>query len=93
MMTLWIVLIRPEFGTTVCERGLFIAVSALIHTFCFLNLKDDQSRWRMSFFYGVTLVENTVFVTLWFFFKAASSPVWLDVVAFVVVFGGFAIGE
>ena len=92
-MVVWIAILKPDFGTTACEKGLFTLVAAVIHTFCFLNLKDGKSRWRMLFYYAVIFVENTVLISLWFSFNDTNQPQWLNPVGFTAVFGGFLMGE
>ena len=92
LMMIWITMIKPDFGATACERHLFTLVSAIIHTFIFINLKEGSSRWRMLVYYVIILVENSLLVLIWFVFKHRDAPVWLVLVAFSVVFGGFMFG-
>lgn len=92
LMIVWITIIKPDFGTTACERHLFTLVSAIIHIFCFLNLKDGRSRWRMLVYYLVILIENSVLILIWFVYKHIGAPPWLVPLGFSVVFGGFLFG-
>lgn len=93
IMVVWITRINPEFGSTPCERRLFTIVSSVIHVFCFLNLKEGRSRYRMAFYYILTLVETAMYMTVWFMWKPDHGPVWFDAAAFSVVFGAFAFGR
>ena len=92
LMIIWITIIKPDFGATACERHMFTFVSALIHTFCFLNLKDGQSRWRMLIYYVLVLIENSLMILLWFIYKLSDAPHWLVPLGFSVVFGGILFG-
>jgi hypothetical protein len=40
-------------------------VMAFLAIFCFINLKDGKSRWRMVTYYIVMFWENTLMVTFW----------------------------
>lgn len=91
-MLVWITRLQPEFGSTTCERRLFTVVSAAIHIFCYLNLKDGNSRYRMAFYYVLMLIETAVYMTVWYMNKSYSGPIWFDVSAFSVVFGAFGLG-
>ena len=85
-------MIRPDFGNTACQRHLFTLVSAIIHTFCFLNFKDGPSRWRMLIFYVIILIENSLLIVIWFVYRHVGAPEYLVPMGFSVVFGGFAFG-
>lgn len=92
-MTFWITLQNAEFGQTACEKRLFNAVSGLIYIFCFLNLKDGHARWRLLAYHMIMLAENALLVLLWFLNLPESTPVWLEITALVIVFGGFTLGK
>jgi hypothetical protein len=91
-MFVWIIKLQPDFGSTPCERRLFTVVAAAIHIFCFLNLKDGNSRYRMVFYYVLALIETAAYMTVWYMCKSHSGPIWFDVTAFSVVFGAFGLG-
>ncbi|XP_067679346.1 uncharacterized protein [Haliotis asinina] len=89
-MTIWISVKGTDFGDGVCERGLFQIVAGFMYIFCFLNLREGRSRYRMLVFYLVFFLENAALVAVWFTFKGTSSV--LDYVTPSVVFGGFLLG-
>ena len=93
IMVVWITKLKPEFGKGSCQQGLFTVGAAIIHLFCFLNLKDGKSRYRMIFYYILMLVETAVFMTTWYWCKIYTGPIWFDVTAFSVVFGSFLFGK
>ncbi|XP_041358886.1 uncharacterized protein LOC121375480 [Gigantopelta aegis] len=90
-MTLWIASKGTDFGDGQCERNLFQMVSGLIYIFCFLNLREGQTRYRLLTYYAVMLAENILFVVLWFTYKNMTSP-QLDIIVPAVVFGGYILG-
>ena len=65
-MTTWIFVQRTDFCTTWWEERLFNAVVGVIYCFCFFNLKEGRTRWRMLIFYTIMLLENGVLLGLWY---------------------------
>lgn len=55
-MTLWLVVQDTDFCATWWEERLFNAVVGVIHIFCFFNMKEGRSRWRMVSFYTVSTI-------------------------------------
>ncbi|KAL3868628.1 hypothetical protein ACJMK2_041419 [Sinanodonta woodiana] len=92
VMILWIRHQKPDFGSTPCERGLFMIVAATVYIFCFINLKDGRSRWRLLIYYSLVLLESSLFVALWMIYKDVSTPLWYSITAFTVIYGGFFLG-
>ncbi|XP_071117324.1 uncharacterized protein [Haliotis cracherodii] len=89
-ITIWISVKGTDFGDGICERGLFQIVAGFMYIFCFLNLREGRSRYRMLVFYLVFFLENATLVAVWFAYKETSSV--LDFVTPSVVFGGFVLG-
>lgn len=92
LMTAWITFQNADFGDTACEKRIFNAVSGFVYIFCFLNLKDGPTRGRLTIYYIITLVENTILVILWFLFKPDTSPDWMNIATPTVIYGGFVVG-
>ena len=90
-MTLWVYLQNTDFCDTWVEERIFNAVIGVIYLFCFFNLKEGNSRYRVTIFYAIMFGENVILLMLWYFYNEAES--WYEPVAFSVVFGGFAIGK
>ncbi|MBN3304359.1 XKR5 protein, partial [Amia calva] len=62
----------------------------VVHVFCFLNLKDGPSRFRMAGFYVVMLLENTTLVLSASDFLSAAS--WDSVGVLSAMLGSFLLG-
>ncbi|ROT72519.1 XK-related protein 6 [Penaeus vannamei] len=90
VMFIWVVKQKAEYGVSTLEKMIFNFIMAVICCFCFFNLKDGRSRWRMLAFYTVTVAENTAF-TLYYFFMSDHQQV-LRLAALGLVFGGMALG-
>ncbi|XP_047493660.1 uncharacterized protein LOC125042208 [Penaeus chinensis] len=89
-MFIWVVKQKAEYGNSTLEKMIFNFIMAVICCFCFFNLKDGRSRWRMLAFYTVTVAENTAFA-LYYFFLSDHQQV-LRLAALGLVFGGMALG-
>merc|ERR1712106_84314 len=63
---------------------------SITYCFCFFNLKDGHSRWRMFFYYTLTVVENVSFVLVYFFL--GHHNVWLRISFVAAVLGAMMIG-
>ena len=95
LMTAWVVWQATDFCTNVWEERLYNGVVGVIYCFCFFNLKEGRSRYRMAVFYTVTFVENLTFVAAyyWSTHHSPSLPVtWFSLGAMVIVVAGTAIG-
>ena len=90
-MTVWAYVQNTEFCDSWVEERIFNGVIGVIYIFCFFNLKEGNSRYRITIFYCVMFAENVCLVTLWYVYKVETT--WYDPVGFGVVFGGFVIGK
>ncbi|KAJ7373784.1 hypothetical protein OS493_009106 [Desmophyllum pertusum] len=72
IMTMWLICQRTRFCTD--EDGkehpyrekLFSAVIGFIYIFCFFNTREGMTRKRVVLFYSIILVENSLFVSMWY---------------------------
>ncbi|XP_035207577.1 XK-related protein 4-like [Stegodyphus dumicola] len=85
-MTVWVFMQKTDFCTTWWEERLYNCVVGAIYCFCFFNLKEGKSRFRMSLYYSLTIVQNTSFV-LTFYFSDKKSHSLKDVMASFVPCG------
>ncbi|XP_071807884.1 uncharacterized protein [Asterias amurensis] len=90
VMVLWVFLQKTDFCDTWLEERLFNCVIGTIYVFCFFNLKEGNTRYRISIFYIVVAIENVVLLLLWHRFGMLDD--WYTSVGFTIVFGGFLIG-
>ncbi|KAL4236359.1 XK [Mactra antiquata] len=91
-MMIWFSKLQPKHEAGYCERHMSSVLLSVVHILLFLKQKDGSSRYRMTFFYILTLVETGVFMVIWYMFKPYDGPIWFDVSAFSVVFGSFGLG-
>ena len=74
------------------------AIIGVIYCFCFFNLKEGRSRYRMAIFYTITFLENISFVTVYYVVKFYQEnqpnlePDWFSLMAVSAVLVGFVVG-
>ena len=96
IMTLWLICQRTRFCTD--EDGnehpyrekLFSAVIGFIYIFCFFNTREGMTRKRVVLFFSIILVENSLFVSMWYPHRT-----FRGIMAFAalgVVWGGLVFG-
>lgn len=90
-MAVWVFLQNTDFCSSWFEERLFNAVIAVVYIFCFFNLKEGTSRYRVFIFYSVIFVENVFCLILWNF-SAVRKGIYTEI-GFTIVFGGFFVGE
>lgn len=96
IMTMWLICQRTRFCTD--EDGkehpyrekLFSAVIGFIYIFCFFNTREGMTRKRVVLFYSIILVENSLFVSMWYPHRTFHGI--MAVAALGVVWGGLAFG-
>ena len=94
-MTGWVVWQKTDFCTNVYEERLYNAVVGVIYCFCYFNLKEGRSRYRMATFYAVIIVENLTFVSAYYWAEhllPAAALSWFSLAAMAVVVVGTAAG-
>ncbi|XP_064605934.1 XK-related protein 6-like [Liolophura sinensis] len=89
-MSVWVFIQGPEFFSRRWENKLFSFVLGVVYIFCFLNLKDGPTRYKMWPFYLVLLAENGLLVGLWY--REHPSQDTLMIIVTAVVFGGYLLG-
>ena len=96
IMTMWLVCQRTRFCTD--EDGnehpyrekLFSAAVGFMYIFCFFNTREGMTRKRIVLFYSIMLVENSLFVSMWFPHRNFRGA--MAVAALGVVWGGLVFG-
>lgn len=96
MMTMWLICQRTRFCTD--EDGkehpyrekLFSAVIGFIYIFCFFNTREGMTRKRVVLFYSIILVENSLFVSMWYPHRTFRGI--MSIAALGVVWGGLVFG-
>ncbi|XP_065111019.1 XK-related protein 6 [Paramisgurnus dabryanus] len=83
-MAFWIVHGGTDFCMSKWEEVLFNMVVGIVYIFCWFNVKEGRTRYRMAIYYFVVLVENTVLTCLWYAYR---DPVTTDSYAVPVLCG------
>lgn len=78
-----------------CHEYLFNMVIGAIYLLCFLNVKDEPTRYKYCAFYVIAFVENTTLISLWYL-RVAGDPLrvtlWYLVPSMAGVVGAFCAG-
>ena len=96
IMTLWLICQRTRFCTD--EDGnehpyrekIFCAVIGFMYIFCFFNTREGMTRKRVVLFYSIILVENSLFVSMWYPHRTFHGI--MSFAALGVVWGGLVFG-
>ncbi|XP_052002118.1 XK-related protein 6 [Xyrauchen texanus] len=83
-MAFWIVHGGTDFCMSKWEEVLFNMVVGIVYIFCWFNVKEGRTRYRMVIYYFVVLAENTVLTCLWYAYR---DPVSTDSYAVPVLCG------
>lgn len=75
-MTVWVILQDTDFCSTWWEERLYNCIVGVIYCFCFFNIKEGQTRYRITLFYTLVISENISFLAA--FFLAETSPKGLN---------------
>ncbi|XP_072044790.1 XK-related protein 6-like [Amphiura filiformis] len=92
LMTVWLISQKTEFCETKTEERLFCGVIAVVHIFCFFNMKEGQTRQRMAVYYILVLFENSVMAGLWYYYSGMYINHNYGIMALSFVWAGFFIG-
>ncbi|TRY54205.1 hypothetical protein DNTS_030469 [Danionella cerebrum] len=68
-MAFWIVHGGTDFCMSKWEEVLFNMVVGIVYIFCWFNVKEGRTRYRMVIYYFVVLAENTVLTCLWYAYR------------------------
>ena len=98
LMSAWVLWQDTDFCSNAWEERLYNGVVGIIYCFCFFNLKEGRSRYRITAFYTVTFFENIAFAAVYYFCKFYQphlpdlEPDWFSLLAMAVVVAGMAFG-
>ncbi|KAI8486399.1 PREDICTED: XK-related protein 6-like isoform X2 [Branchiostoma belcheri] len=91
LMFLWLLWQDTKFCDNRGEEWVFDFVMAIVHVFCWFNVKEGRTRYRASAFYTFMYLENAVLIGLWYW-KVLDEEVLYKYAALVLVLGGFLAG-
>lgn len=93
IMTFWIIQGETDFCMSKWEEIIYNMVVGIIYIFCWFNVKEGRSRYRMCIYYIITLSENAALTTLWFLYYNRETTSDFDALILVcVVSSSFALG-
>ncbi|KAM4041859.1 XK-related protein 5 [Anomaloglossus baeobatrachus] len=90
VMSFWLVAQQTDVISTPCYWRLFNILLGAVYTFCFINVRDGPSRYRVAIFYVIMLLENCILLLLATHFLQGAA--WSSVKLSVAVLSGFLIG-
>ncbi|RVE53748.1 hypothetical protein evm_001640 [Chilo suppressalis] len=92
-MTFWIITQKTTFCHNKLEETLYNVVMGFVYYFCYINLKEGSTRYRLIIFYSLTVTENFGSLFLYYLFSNydQQNKTW-SMVATVFVIGGTMIG-
>ncbi|XP_061591101.1 XK-related protein 7 isoform X2 [Cololabis saira] len=82
VMTFWIIQGETDFCMSKWEEIIYNMVVGIIYIFCWFNVKEGPSRFRMTLYYSVTVAENIALTAAWYTYRG---PLTSDSSALVVV--------
>ncbi|XP_036437553.1 XK-related protein 6b [Colossoma macropomum] len=85
-MAFWVIHGGTDFCMSKWEEVLFNMVVGVVYVFCWFNVKEGRTRYRMVAYYSLVLVENTVLTALWYAYR---DPTTTDSYAASVLCGVF----
>ncbi|XP_010211929.1 PREDICTED: XK-related protein 7 [Tinamus guttatus] len=93
IMTFWIIQGETDFCMSKWEEIIYNMVVGIIYIFCWFNVKEGRSRYRMGIYYVITLSENAALTVLWFLYYDRKTTSDFDALILVcVVSSSFALG-
>ncbi|XP_051952300.1 XK-related protein 6-like [Xyrauchen texanus] len=68
-MAFWVIHGGTDFCMSKWEEVLFNMVVGVVYVFCWFNVKEGRTRYRMVVYYSLVLVENTILTALWYAYR------------------------
>ncbi|XP_025916867.1 XK-related protein 6, partial [Apteryx rowi] len=91
-MAFWIIHGGTDFCMSKWEEILFNMVVGIVYIFCWFNVKEGRTRYRMFAYYTIVLTENAALTLLWYFYRDPDTTDSYAVPALCCVFLSFAAG-
>ncbi|KAI1233406.1 XK-related protein 7 [Lamprotornis superbus] len=93
IMTFWIIQGETDFCMSKWEEIIYNMVVGIIYIFCWFNVKEGRSRYRMCIYYIITLSENAALTILWFlYYDRETTSDFNALILVCVVSSSFALG-
>ncbi|XP_038627406.1 XK-related protein 6 [Tachyglossus aculeatus] len=91
-MAFWVIHGGTDFCMSKWEEILFNMVVGIVYIFCWFNVKEGRTRYRMFAYYTVVLSENAALTLLWYFYRNPETTDAYATPALCGVFLSFAAG-
>ncbi|XP_029452009.1 XK-related protein 6 [Rhinatrema bivittatum] len=91
-MAFWIIHGGTDFCMSKWEEILFNMVVGIVYIFCWFNVKEGRTRYRMFAYYTLVLTENAALTFLWYFYRDPNTTDSYAVPALCCIFLSFAAG-
>ncbi|KAI4801598.1 hypothetical protein KUCAC02_019483, partial [Chaenocephalus aceratus] len=85
-MAFWVIHGGTDFCMSKWEEVLFNMVVGVVYVFCWFNVREGRTRYRMVTYYTVVLLENAILSLLWYAYR---DPVTTDAYAAFALCGVF----
>uniref|UniRef100_A0A8C6SDR4 XK-related protein n=1 Tax=Neogobius melanostomus TaxID=47308 RepID=A0A8C6SDR4_9GOBI len=92
VMTFWIIQGETDFCMSKWEEIIYNMVVGIIYIFCWFNVKEGPSRFRMTVYYSVTLAENVALTAAWYTYRGPHTSDSSALVVVCLVACSFALG-
>lgn len=92
VMTFWIIQGETDFCMSKWEEIIYNMVVGIIYIFCWFNVKEGPSRFRMIIYYSVTLAENVALTAAWYTYRDPHTSDSSALVVVCLVACSFALG-
>ncbi|XP_033825673.1 XK-related protein 7 [Periophthalmus magnuspinnatus] len=92
VMTFWIIQGETDFCMSKWEEIIYNMVVGIIYIFCWFNVKEGPSRFRMTVYYTVTLAENVALTAAWYTYRGPHTSDSSALVVVCLVACSFALG-
>ncbi len=85
-MAFWVIHGGTDFCMSKWEEVLFNMVVGVVYVFCWFNVREGRTRYRMVAYYTVVLLENAILSSLWYAYR---DPATTDAYASFALCGVF----
>uniref|UniRef100_A0A8C6VWU5 XK-related protein n=1 Tax=Nothobranchius furzeri TaxID=105023 RepID=A0A8C6VWU5_NOTFU len=92
VMTFWIIQGETDLCMSKWEEIIYNMVVGIIYIFCWFNVKEGPSRFRMTFYYSVTLAENVALIAAWYTYRGPQTSDSTALLVVCLVACSFALG-
>uniref|UniRef100_A0A8C8SFM1 XK-related protein n=1 Tax=Pelusios castaneus TaxID=367368 RepID=A0A8C8SFM1_9SAUR len=91
VMSFWLVSQQTDIIASSCQWRLFNFLVGAVYIFCYINFQAGPSKYRMTVFYVIMLIENTMFLLLTT--DLVQGVLWDSLFLIGTVMAGFVIGK